>query len=69
MMDRIATWFKPGKEKLKVTYKRSSDDIEYNNQKAEEQKEIDKILDKISKSGYDSLSAKEKELLFKMRNN
>lgn len=67
MMDRIATWFKPGKEKLKVTYKRSSDDIEYNKQKVEEQQEIDKILDKISKAGYDSLSAKEKELLFKMR--
>ena len=29
------------------------------------QKEIDKILDKISKSGYDSLSKKEKETLFK----
>lgn len=29
------------------------------------QREIDLILDKISKSGYDSLSKKEKELLFK----
>lgn len=29
------------------------------------QKEIDTILDKISKSGYDSLSKKEKETLFK----
>jgi len=67
MMDSVATWFKPGKEKLKVSYKRSSDDIEYNKQKAEEQKEIDEILEKISKAGYDSLSAREKELLFKMR--
>jgi len=67
MMDSMATWFKPGKEKLKVSYKRSSDDFEYNKQKAEEQKEIDEILEKISKSGYDSLSAREKELLFKMR--
>lgn len=67
MMDKIATWFKPGKEKLKVSYKRSADDIEYNQQKKEEQKEIDEILDKISKAGYDSLSAREKELLFKMR--
>ena len=71
MMDRIATWFKPGRQRMKVTYKRSSekrssDDIEYNRQKADEQKEIDRILDKISKGGYDSLSAKEKELLFKM---
>lgn len=67
MMDRIATWIKPGKEKMKVTYKRSSNDIEYNREKASEQKEIDAILDKISKGGYDSLSVKEKELLFKMK--
>lgn len=67
MMDRIATWFKPGKEKMKVTYKRSSDDIEYKKQKWDEQKEIDEILEKISKAGYDSLTEREKELLFKMR--
>lgn len=66
MMDQIASWFKPGRQKMKVTHKRSSDDIQYKKQKAEEQKEIDKILDKISKAGYDSLSAREKELLFKM---
>ena len=71
-MDSIASWFKPGKEKLKVTYKRSpdqkgpSDDKEYNKKKKEEQKEIDQILDKISKAGYDSLSSREKEMLFKM---
>jgi len=73
MMDNIATWFKP-KERLKVTYKRSADqkrpadDLEYNKQKAEEQKEIDRILDKISKGGYDSLTSREKEMLFKMGN-
>ncbi len=66
MMDQMATWFKPGKQKMKVTYKRSSNDIEYKKEKVEEQKEIDLILDKISKGGYDSLSVKEKELLFKM---
>lgn len=73
MMDSVATWFKP-RERLKVTYKRSAeqkrpaDDLEYNRQKAEEQKEIDRILEKISKAGYDSLSAREKEMLFKMSN-
>ena len=73
-MDSIATWFKPGKEKLKVTYKRSNeqkrprDDKEYNQQKKSEQKEIDQILDKISKAGYDSLTSREKEMLFKMSN-
>lgn len=66
LMDHVATWFKPGKQRMKVTYKRSADDIEYNKQKHEEQKEIDRILEKISKGGYESLSAKEKELLFKM---
>ena len=33
--------------------------------KIDNQVEIDKILDKISKSGYESLSKKEKEILFK----
>lgn len=66
MLDRMATWFKPGKQKLKVTHKKSSNDIEYKKQKANEQQEIDQILDKISKAGYESLSAREKELLFKM---
>jgi membrane associated rhomboid family serine protease len=41
-------------------------DEEYNKRKAEKQKKIDTILDKISKSGYDSISEKEKKLLFKM---
>ena len=31
----------------------------------EEQKQIDRILDKINQSGYDSLSKKEKQYLFK----
>jgi len=33
--------------------------------KSDKQKQIDAILDKISKSGYDSLSKKEKDFLFK----
>ncbi len=74
VLDQIASWFKPGKDNLKVTYKRTSDpkppadDVDYKQQKAEEQKEIDLILDKISKAGYDSLSSREKEMLFKMSN-
>ncbi len=67
MMDRIATWFKPGRQNMKVTHKRSANDLEYNKQKGAEQKEVDRILEKISKGGYDSLSSREKELLFKMR--
>lgn len=34
-----------------------------------DQEEIDRILDKISKSGYDSLSSREKQTLFKAGNN
>jgi membrane associated rhomboid family serine protease len=43
-------------------------DEEYNAQKVERQKKIDVILDKISKSGYDSLSKEEKQLLFQASN-
>jgi len=41
------------------------DDMAYNQHKKEEQAQVDKILEKIKQSGYDSLSKKEKELLFK----
>jgi len=40
-------------------------DDEYNLRKAEHQKKIDSILDKISKSGYESLTREEKDILFK----
>lgn len=39
-------------------------DWEYNERKKEEQEEIDRILDKIRKSGYDSLTTAEKRKLF-----
>lgn len=39
-------------------------DWEYNERKKKKQEEIDKILDKIRKSGYDSLTAEEKKKLF-----
>ncbi|GAB4452555.1 MAG: rhomboid family intramembrane serine protease [Bacteroidales bacterium] len=56
--------------KKKSTYQnvRNMSDEEYNFQKAQLQKEIDRILDKIAKQGYDSLSKKEKETLFKAGN-
>ena len=41
------------------------DDGEYNRQKAEKERDVDAILDKISKSGYASLTEEEKEFLFK----
>ena len=60
----IAGLFKP-KSKLKVAAKntsRSSADYP-------RQEEIDNILDKISRSGYDSLNRQEKEILFRASNN
>ena len=42
-------------------------DYEYNARKNKENAEVDEILDKINKSGYDSLSKKEKEKLFNQK--
>ena len=52
--------------KVKVSYRKPVDDIEYNRQKNQDQKRMNEILEKISKSGYDSLSKEEKEILFRM---
>ena len=67
-IDGVVNLFKP-KSSLKTVYKRKkkpfaghtkSDFNEFN-----KQKRIDIILDKISKSGYESLTKEEKEFLFK----
>lgn len=47
---------------------RHESDWEYNSRKEAEQEEIDRILDKIRKSGYDSLSKSEKQRLFDSSN-
>ncbi|WP_242610712.1 rhomboid family protein [Aquimarina brevivitae] len=76
LMDSIASIFKPKKKSpLKTVHKskgrtsssttssyrsKTSSDVKDNNQK-----KIDAILDKISKSGYDSLTKEEKDFLFK----
>ncbi len=65
-MDQFFSLFKRRK-KMKVTYKRPSDDYQYKKQKAQEQKEIDRILDKISQGGYDSLTKEEKDKLFNVK--
>jgi membrane associated rhomboid family serine protease len=64
IVDFFVTLFKPGK-KLKVTYKKVATEYEYNKIKADQQKLINHILDKISKGGYDSLTKEEKDTLFK----
>lgn len=51
--------------KLKVEYGgRAKSDEQFNADKVARQKKIDVILDKISKSGYESLTSKEKDMLF-----
>ena len=40
-------------------------DEEYNRQKAQTERDMDAILDKVAKSGYGSLTPEEKEFLFK----
>ncbi len=57
---------KPKKSKLKVTHKRPMKDEDWNINNKAKQKRIDDILDKISRSGYDSLSKEEKALLFEL---
>ena len=63
-LDKLFSIFRR-KPKIKVTHRRFEDDMDYNRRKNAEQAEIDRILDKIAKSGYDSLTGKEKEILFK----
>jgi membrane associated rhomboid family serine protease len=63
------------RSKLKTEFTNSSSDSgrpltddDYNLRKAQRQRIIDDILDKISKSGYESLTSEEKEILFKSSN-
>ena len=81
LTDNVVSWFgsadSPKRPKMKVTYssKASSDaeyteattvsDEEFNRRKHDENEKIDRILEKISKSGYDNLTKEEKEFLFR----
>ena len=54
------------KEKLKVTFKQPPrNDYDYKRQQNIQQEEINRILDKIADSGYESLTKQEKEILFR----
>lgn len=46
-------------------HQRPKTDEQYNAERAQEQKNLDTILEKIAKNGYSSLSDKEKEYLFR----
>ena len=81
LTDTVVSWFgnseSSKRPKMKVTYssKDSSNveyteattvsDEEFNRRKHDENEKIDRILEKISKSGYDNLTKEEKEFLFR----
>lgn len=72
--DNLVSWFYSSKTKMNVVHhaksqsKRNKTDDGYNAQKTAIQQKMDEILDKISKSGYESLTKEEKEILFKISN-
>ncbi len=70
-MNWIENLFKANKRSpLKTVYKGKSNEVAGHNKREfnqfNKQKQIDSILDKISKSGYESLTKEEKEFLFKV---
>lgn len=71
IIDRLSGLFSRG-SKLKVVHSqekvRRMSDEDYNATQKTTQAEIDILLDKISASGYESLTKKEKEILFKYSN-
>jgi len=69
LIDKVINLFKPG-PRMKVSYTSQSEqtrretDWDYNARKKRETEEIDRILDKLKKSGYDCLTSDEKKRLF-----
>lgn len=61
LFDRLS----PSK-KMKVAHRQKKRDEDFNITKKAKQEQMDDILDKISKSGYGSLTQEEKNFLFKM---
>lgn len=65
LIDAVVNLFKP---KPKIKYQkhnyRPPSDADYNQQRANDMRELDEILDKVKKSGYTSLTEDEKRRLF-----
>jgi len=71
ILDIITNLFRPKKLRIKKNKNNPGarmTDAEFNMNKARKMVEIDKILDKIKTSGYESLSADEKKKLFEQGN-
>jgi len=72
VVDFFANMFKPKKKSpLRTVHRNTAPQQKGPAKPAKDmaQKQIDDILDKISKSGYDSLTKEEKEFLFRLQNN
>lgn len=74
LMDTVVSWFsskpRPKKSRMRTVHRTAKNKTKAKAKptkatKSEKQRQIDSILDKISKSGYDSLSKAEKDFLFK----
>ena len=69
MWDRIKNFFKLNKNHKKGRAKSFKKDEDYAFEKTKKQEKTDLILDKISKSGYESLTKEEKDFLFNQSKN
>lgn len=67
LLDRIVDLFKKRSNLrvVKAPSKRHKTDEEFNQEKLNREKKLDRILDKISKGGYDALTKDEKQFLAK----
>ena len=71
-INQVFDWFSggfrfktsPKKSKMKVERGGRAADYDYNSRKKQQSEEIDRILDKLKKSGYSSLTTEEKRRLF-----
>lgn len=66
VLDFLSGGWKPAprKPKMKVHYGDKQKDYDFNARKKERAEEVDRILDKLRKSGYGSLTEEEKKRLF-----
>ncbi|MBR4650553.1 MAG: rhomboid family intramembrane serine protease [Prevotella sp.] len=72
ILGKIRNWFRVEQPEYKDSFKKKeeepvskhSDDWQYNAEKKKKETELDRILDKIRRSGYSSLTDEEKKKLF-----
>ena len=64
----VETFKQTSRSRMKVVKNKTrapKSDDQYNAERKAEQERVDQILDKISRSGYDSLTKDEKDFLFR----